>query len=259
MDFTFGIITDGTADNLLLQIIGSIREQYIPNYEIIIVGNTKITGKNIISIPFDESIKHAWITKKKNIICQTAKYENIVLLHDYVLFHKDWYNGFIKFGNKFEYCITQIKTIDGTRFRDYTLYPRGLEPLFQKNCLLPYFYNPPDNIKKLLYISGTYYIIKKNIALQHPLNEDLTHGGGEDVEISQRLATNDIHITCNPYSIVSYLKYKSQCDWEKELTDDQIIVLNSLDNSTLNTLFKKQKKYVNKWIKTNRGIFYSAY
>jgi hypothetical protein len=259
MDFTFGIITDGRVDNIILQIINSIEEQNIPNYEIIIVGNSKISGNNINVINFDESIKRAWITKKKNIICQNAKYENIVLLHDYVLFDKDWYKGFLKFGHNFKYCITQIKTIDGKRFRDYTLYPFGLEPLFQDNCLLPYSYNPSDDIRKLLYISGTYYIIKKDIALQYPLNEDLIHGGSEDVEISQRLATNNIHITCNSYSTVSYLKSKPQCNWENELTKDQIIELDSLDNNTLNILFKKQKNHLNSWIKSTQGVFYKPY
>jgi hypothetical protein len=259
MDFTFGIITDGRSDNFILQIIYSIELQNIPNYEIIIVGNSNITGENIAVINFDETVKRAWITKKKNIICQSAKYENIVLLHDYVLFDKDWYKGFLKFGNNFEYCITQIKTVDGKRFRDFTIYPFGLEPLFQDNCLLPYTYKPSDNIRKLLYISGTYYIIKKTIALQYPLNEDLIHGGGEDVEISQRLATNNIHIICNPYSLVSYLKCKPQCHWEKELTNDHLVLLNSLNNNVLDILFKKQKVHVNNWIKNTQGVFYVPY
>ena len=176
-----------------------------------------------------------------------------------MLFDKEWYNGFIKFGNDFEYCITQIMTIDRKRFRDFTLYPFGLEPLFQDNCLLPYSYNPSDNIRKLLYISGTYYIIKKHISLQYPLNEDLIHGGGEDVEISQRLATNNIYIICNPYSLVSYLKCKPHCHWEKELTEEHLVLLNSLNNNILDFLFKKQKIHVNNWIKNTQGIFYIPY
>jgi len=253
MDFTFGIITDGKSE--LLQIIESIKEQRIPNYEIIIVGNTSIQSENTTVIQFDETIKKAWITKKKNLICQHAKYENIVLIHDYIKFDKDWYSGFLKFGNDFDYCVTKIKTIDGRRYRDFTLYQGGLENLFS-SCLLPYSYNPPDNIRKLLYISGAYYIIKKRIALEYPLNEDLIHGGGEDVELSQRLATNNIHIQCNIHSSVSLLKHAWQCNWENVLSDEQMLFLNSLDSDEL---FRKQKIQIREWISSTQNVSYQMY
>jgi len=255
MDFTFGIITN--SDIFLPQIINSIKEQRIPNYEIIIVGNTQIQDDKVRIIQFDESIKKAWITRKKNLICHNAKYENIVLIHDYVKFDKDWYNGFLKFGNNFDYCVTKIKTIDGRRYRDFTLYQGGLESLFP-SCLLPYSYDPPENIRKMLYISGAYYIIKKDIALKYPLNEDLTHGGGEDVELSQRLATNNIHIQCNAYSSVSLLKNAGNCNWEKVLTEQEITQLNSLE-SISGELFKKQKAQAREWICSTQNVFYEPY
>jgi hypothetical protein len=49
-----------------------------------------------------------------------------------------------------------------------------------------------------MYISGAYFIIKKQIALQYPLNEKLVWGQGEDVELSQRLTDNNIVLKCNP-------------------------------------------------------------
>ena len=84
MDFTFGIITSGEYDNFIIQIIESILNNNIPNYEIIIVGNTKLKETDKLKILyFDETIRTSWITRKKNIIIWNAKYENIVLLHDY--------------------------------------------------------------------------------------------------------------------------------------------------------------------------------
>ena len=130
MDFTFGIITDGQNDNYLNTIIDSIKNNNIPNYEIIIVGNTNLNSNNIITIfSFDENIKKNWITKKKNIIVQNAKFENIVLLHDYIKFDKNWYNGFIIFGNNFDWCITKILNNNGERFRDYSLFPYKVDYL----------------------------------------------------------------------------------------------------------------------------------
>ena len=84
MDFSFGIITNGDNDNYINQIIDSIEVQNIPNYEIIIVGATKVSRVNTTIIPFDESVKAMWITKKKNLITLNAKYENLVFLHDYI-------------------------------------------------------------------------------------------------------------------------------------------------------------------------------
>jgi hypothetical protein len=110
MDFTFGIITDGSNDIFLEKLIESILIQNIENYEIIIVGNTKLTNSNIIIIPFDESVHSSWITRKKNIIVRTAKYENIVLMHDYFILDSDWYNGFCKFGHDFDFCVNKIIT-----------------------------------------------------------------------------------------------------------------------------------------------------
>ena len=236
MDFTFGIITLGESDNYLNQIIESIQQNNIPNYEIIIVGNTKIKKTDKIKIfLFDENIKVGWITKKKNIIAMNSKYENIVLLHDYVKFENDWYKGFLKFGNNFDWCITKIQNKNGCRYRDYTLFPyevdylnifyspgKDIDKYFNENCLLPY--NFENNIKtnKYLYISGCYYVIKKSVATVFLLDERLVQSQGEDVEYSKRLNNNGIIIKCNAFSCVSLLKDKYQCHWETEINDEYL-------------------------------------
>ena len=85
MDFTFGIITSINSCNYINDIIISIENQNIPNYEIIIIGqiNKDLVRnfKNTTIIEFNENIKQSWITKKKNIITELSKYENIVFLH----------------------------------------------------------------------------------------------------------------------------------------------------------------------------------
>jgi len=73
MEFTFGIITAGDNDHYIQTIIDSIRENHIPIYEIIIVGNTKIQQDGIIRVfEFDETIRAGWITKKKKYDCITC-------------------------------------------------------------------------------------------------------------------------------------------------------------------------------------------
>ena len=92
IQWTFGIITVYEDKQRLQEIIESIRNLNIPEYEILFVGggdSSEIDGEDIRKIYFDESIKERWITKKKNILVKEAKYENIVLMHDYHIFDKD--------------------------------------------------------------------------------------------------------------------------------------------------------------------------
>ena len=236
MDFTFGIITSGGSDYYIDKMINSIIQNNIPNYEIIIVGATKIEKTDKVSIiEFDENIKAGWITRKKNIIAKNAKYENIVLLHDYIELGNNWYSGFLKFGNNFDWCITKIINEDGTRFRDYTLFPmevdylnifyapgKDIDNYFNDHCLLPYSFVNNINTNKYMYISGSYYVIKKDIATKHLLDENLVHGRGEDVEYSKRLHLNGIIIKCNHYSEVYLLKQKYQVSWEKEINEEYL-------------------------------------
>jgi hypothetical protein len=214
-----------------LETICSIIENNIPNYEIIIVGDSKVNQSDKIKvIEFDESIKNGWITKKKNIIVQNAIYENVVLLHDYVKLDNNWYEGFLKFGNDFDWCVTRILNKNGNRFRDYTLYPGyfnrddqiNIDNYFSNFCLLPYNFENRIKTNTHLYISGSYYVIKKTIALKYPLDENLTHCCCEDLEYSSRLNSNGIFIKCNSYSTVHLLKQKEQCQWEKEIDDEHL-------------------------------------
>lgn len=231
MNFTFGIITLGNSDNFINEIIESIFKNNIPNFEIIIVGNTKIAQTDKIQIiDFNENIKAGWITRKKNIIVQQANYENVVLLHDYIILGENWYEGFLQFGNEFDLCVTKIKTKNGNRFRDYTLFPHhvdylnidyspgcDIDPYFDNNCLLPYDFINNISTNKYMYVSGSYYVIKKHIATKHLLDENLVWGRGEDVEYSKRLHNNGIIIKCNKFSCVNLLKDKHQADWEQEI------------------------------------------
>lgn len=254
MEFTFGIITSGANDHLLSIVIQSIIQQQIPQFEIIVVGKTSIIHDSVQCIDFDESIKPNWITRKKNMISQRAQYDHIVFLHDYVALCEDWYRGFIEFGSNFDICVTKIKTIHGNRFRDYTLFPHDLGYPYNERALLPYDYNVTSKLNKLLYISGTYYVMKKSIALAYPLNELLCWGHGEDAELSKRLSDRRIILQCNPYSTVQLQKHKGQCNWEHVLTNDEIAHLESLSDIEIDRMNQISKKNIKNYIMDMIGV-----
>lgn len=181
MDFTFGIITAGGKESTINEIIDSIENENIPNYEIIIVGDCNIERKNTIVIDFDESLKRAWITKKKNIITKESNYENIVFLHDYIKLNEGWYNGHLKSGNDFSIRMDKIINYNGERFRDWCIWPHNhneMDSFIGRDCLIPY---TVKHLSKYMYISGSYWVAKKDIMEEYPLDERLSWGQGEDV------------------------------------------------------------------------------
>ena len=78
IDFTFGIITSGDENAMFRvgEIINSIDRQKMPKKQIIIVGGTDLYSEQALAnintdpnfsveyIPFDETVKKPWITKK---------------------------------------------------------------------------------------------------------------------------------------------------------------------------------------------------
>lgn len=209
MKFSFGIITDGNNDTNLSKVIDSIRKLNIQNYEVIVVGNSNLKEDDVTIIPFDESIKKAWITKKKNLITQHAKYDNIVYSHDYIVYESDWYKGYLEYGNDFKVCMNKILNYDGSRFRDWVLWPHNgtiTDSIIEKNreCIIPY---EITHLSRHMYISGSYWVAKKYIMEEFPLNETLGWGDGEDVSWSMNVRQK-YSFSMNTQSTVRCLKQK---------------------------------------------------
>lgn len=205
MDFTFGISAKEHNESMINSIIDTIEAQNIPNYEVIVVGNNNIDRKNTRVIPFDESIKRAWITKKKNLISELAQYQNVVYLHDYIKFDAGWYEGFLTFGSDFDVSMTKIINPDGSRYRDWTLWAENATSLGlpSHHCLLPY---DESEFTRHMYISGAYWVAKKDFMLKHPLDERLVWGEGEDVEWCSRVR-DSWNYRMNSNSTVSLMIY----------------------------------------------------
>ena len=109
MDISFGILTYPGNENEAKKSIKSIENQEIPNYEIIIIGgNDHYKNRNLNHIEFDESIKNGWITKKRNIFFENAKFDLLVCMHDYLTLDLGWYEGLKKFGHNFDVLSNKI-------------------------------------------------------------------------------------------------------------------------------------------------------
>lgn len=204
MNWTFGIVTHSETQIYLDAVIDSIHALNIPDVDIVVVGGIA-PDKGEYHIPFDETEKSNWITRKKNLIAENAKYENMVVTHDYVGFTQDWYTNFVKFGEDWDVCMNRILNTDNRRFRDWVsfdavdIFATWIQPSF-----IPY---ADHSRTKRMYASGTYFCVKRSFLCQHPLDEGRSWGQGEDCEWSCRVR-EFWNYRCNPRSIVQFLKPK---------------------------------------------------
>jgi len=244
MNFTFGIITDGHNPSRLNDIIDSIELTMNSDYEIIIIGGSHIERKNTRVIPFDEDAKNSKISIKKNIITDNANFENIVYLHDYIKFDQEWHKNFLKFGNSFNICINPILNTDGTRYRDWCLWKDDANGYVEENnYLIPYNIT---HLSGMMYISGAYWIAKKDFMKHNRLNEKLSWGQGEDVEWSLRVRElTDFKM--NVDSKVIMIKNKDRIFKETtDLENESLIKLKEYRNP--NAYEDLIKKHLSKWM-----------
>ena len=187
--------------------VRTIRQLQIPNYEILVIGGSenRFSGDlhDFTKIDFNESVKPGWITRKKNLVAQIAKHDNLVMCHDYFVFHRNWYNGYLKIYDDFvesDICCNPVYMIDGRR--EYTDWITWDHPKYGRQASLNY--NDWEQTK-YQYISGGYFVAKKEFFLNNPLDENLVSHGGEDIEWSLRVRQK-AKIICNPNSYVRHNK-----------------------------------------------------
>jgi len=204
--WTFGILTNGKRDEAAEAEIESILALKIPHCEIIVCGAFRNKNKRKIKhIDFNPEI--AWITKKKNMICEAAKYENIVVTHDRFIFDKDWFNGMKKYGNYFDLLSCVIKNPHGNRAEDWITFGTDLNSkvLTGKHGLLEY-----RDWDKNGYIDGGLYILKKSSWKKANWNNKLSWGEGEDIDLAKEYYNAGVVARFNPFSLCNTSSIKAK-------------------------------------------------
>lgn len=236
MSFTFGIVTGGGNDNVTQKAIESIRTAMgKKEHEIITVGPTKLKHLVDYAIPFNEHIIPGWITRKKNIITTAAKHENIVYMHDYFGISEGWLKAFE--GLDFKIAMTQIKYATGSRFRDWSL--DACVDQFERQRLLPY---DVKHLSKIMYISGGYWVAKRDIMLEYPLDERRRMGWEEDIEWSHTVRERvGFTMAYHPESYAICLKANKDPVF-KEMDDNNVKRVKELTEDQINELYRYSRK-----------------
>lgn len=214
MKFSFCITTDLSCPQRVVRVVDSIKATGIgqDSHEILIMGDSECSLfdelKGVRYLLITDERKN-WITKKKNMLVAESQYENVVLMHDYFEFDKNWYVEFNRFGDEWDICSNAQNLEDGRRhWLDWTVWD---DPLYERYTGL--CYENWDRTRHM-YISGGFYLVKKKIAMENPLNECLVWGQAEDVEWSMRIR-NKYLIKCNGKSSVRHCKRHRDMNYDK--------------------------------------------
>jgi hypothetical protein len=199
-EWTFGIVTNGSRDKLINNIINAIQSLKIIYKEIIICGITNVKlNKKIKYIKFDSKEKKGWITKKKNLIINNSKYCNIAIIHDRVLFNSDFVSGIKKWGNYF-FHITTKQYYKNKRTHDWIVNAKYQNKPLSFAWLMDY-----KDWNNNSFISGQLHIGKKFIFQKYKWDEKLFWGQSEDVVLSKKINDSGYLNRFNPYSSVKLL------------------------------------------------------
>ena len=196
--WSFGMVTNGVRRDFIEKSIQSVRDLKIPHYEIIICGYyPEIKGKDIRYIEFRERDDKGWVTRKKNLIAENAKYINLCIFHDRMVFNKNWYRGMREYGNSFEVlsCVQQLE--NKKRVGDWLSANVPFEDPGLAYRVEEIDYRDWD---KYVFISGQLLIIKKYVWEDVHWNETLYWKEGEDIEYSYRLTERGYLPRFNPFS-----------------------------------------------------------
>lgn len=205
MNVSFIIITNNQKKDELNFQIKSIRNLNIPKYEIILVGIIDDKYKNNNDIKWIEdkfNAERGSLGGMRNNACNIAKYENLVISDDDMLFMENWYENFENINNDFDIITPRVKLPDGTRFWDHACY---MSP--QKGHIM---LNPEEDDDYLYMSGGQSWIIKKNVWNQVKWDEEFLiykmkslgdyHKGmhNEDTDFALRCRQNGFKITHEP-------------------------------------------------------------
>ncbi|OMO31695.1 hypothetical protein BH582_12160 [Vibrio sp. 10N.222.47.A9] len=197
-NWTFGIITAGKRKDYIAKIIESIKSQEIPKCEVIICGNVgeieNYSNDYVKLINFNEKDDLGWITRKKNIIVESAKYNNICILHDRYILSDNWFSGFNEYGG--DYDVLSLPQVFKNRNLPYWLENKAeMDNPYDVNKICPESY-----WSKHLYMPGGVNVFKKNVGVSIKYNESLFWNQKEDVELSRMHLMNGYLLRLNNLS-----------------------------------------------------------
>jgi hypothetical protein len=182
--WSFGLLTMGNKPKQVLAFVESIGRSVQEEYEILVVTPRRLDYldgiKYLRQIVFNERDEVGWITRKKNLICQTAQYSDILICHDRYELSPTFCSDWKTWGYSYGIAAPRVRLCDGRRGLDWAV-ASSQNYTWSHGGLLDYrSYSP------YVYVPGGATAVRKTFWEKFPWNENLYWNEHEDVELCRR-------------------------------------------------------------------------
>jgi hypothetical protein len=210
-NWSFGIITNGQNNASVKSLVKSIVDQKIPKFEVNISGPNPYNNElpNNVNIVKDIDIlpdPRGPISRKKNILINSSKFENLCLLHDRYLLPKNWYMNIKEYGNYFDFLEIPNVNVSESRAPYHQVYNNNISDIFIR--FNPFLSNKKSSPNQ--FLQGGSIIGKKSIIIRNLFLDHLHWGEFEDVHFSKKhyLDGSLIYLDTNNHFITNSIRFK---------------------------------------------------
>jgi GT2 family glycosyltransferase len=182
--WTFGLLTLGDKPERALAYLASIKRACRGPHEIVVVCPRRLPflarESRVRQIVFSDRDDVGWITKKKNLICDAAKYSDILVCHDRFALTPTFCSDFDSWGYAYGIAAPRLRLPNGRRAVDWAVVS-SQNHVWSSGGLLDYrSYSP------YVYVPGGATIVRKEFWRRFPWDENFYWNEHEDVELCRR-------------------------------------------------------------------------
>ena len=173
--YSFCITAGGQRPKKLERLLESIRNQRIPQFEMIVAGLFE-SRSDITYVPMEAAARAGQLTVLRNAAAARSRHAHLVFVDDDIIFQPGWFLALQPHADDHDLFACRLLNLDGTRHWDWNTFggPRG-------HVLLDY-HTTDDH----LYITGGMGIMKAQVWETIGWDENRGLGEGEDIDFYHR-------------------------------------------------------------------------
>lgn len=216
-NWSVAVMSGGNNDSRLQRIIDSIISNQIVESELLIVGPKP-------GIPLPEWVRHIPFSEdpvdcrfpicaKKNLAAREARFENLLIIHDRIYLHPEWYaamKGFRTDWQALSFPCAPHGT-EGIRMADWTIASSSSYQAIDAARLSQYHLSYPFNFRDFAHrnisyddcsplpvLNGACFAVRRSMFLEHPLPEWLHWAEIEDGHWSMQIFNSGVTVSLAP-------------------------------------------------------------
>jgi hypothetical protein len=211
--WTFGILTSGTSAQAATM-AAAILELDLPNVEIIFCGPRPAgvpLDPRVSAIDLEQPDPRGWITRKKNLIADRARYDNLCLLHDRYVITPAWAEALSAYGQCYSFLTFPQVYYAGVdrqfpqRYPDYQLLAqdRGIQGALVSGVYDAdrVFHPGYDDFSETAFCCGGLYLARRSLWNLVRQDESLFHCEWEDISFGLECQRRGLPHRVNPFLV----------------------------------------------------------